>query len=358
MVFKSPGLRYIALLAAGSAALVGCSSSAGTHSGADALAFYRGQTVRWVVPASPGNSLYDNAQIIAPAVAKYLHATVEIVPMPAGDYLVGQDYVAAANPNGLTIGTLNDKTDMVASLPGMHQPSVNFNIEKVKYLGGEGINPVVMVACGGSPFKTFDDVVKTKSTFNSLTFLGSTDLVSRILFAAYNVPAHMVAGYSTQSDAGAGCVRGDGAIDFNAEATSTIVSGIEGHVLKPLLVSAPAVQGQAGYGELKSVPTLAEFVASHPVAPRFKTAVALGLSLYDVNSAANDVFFAPEKTPTTRVDALVQAFKVAMAEKSVQSQLIQAGFSTKYFTPARCKAFIVNVTDHIQSVNQYITYSK
>src|SRR5665213_3433289 len=71
------------------------------------LSYYHGKTVTLVAPDSPGGGFDQWARLLQPALSAYLHASVNVANIPAGNTVAGQDTVAKAAPNGLTVGWLN-----------------------------------------------------------------------------------------------------------------------------------------------------------------------------------------------------------------------------------------------------------
>jgi len=336
--------------------LAGCGNSG--HSSNDATTSgasqYKGETIRWVIDSTPGTSLYDEASILAPHIGAYLHATVDIVPMPAGAGIPGQDYVADASPNGMTIGTLNSGTDLIDPLMGL--PSISFKMQDEAIIGAEGASPVVFIACKGSPFTTFSQALADKKVFNAITFQGATNAGQEILFGGYGAQSHFVSGYASQADAAAGCLRGDGYTDYNALASAGIASGISAGQLHPLLMGGPIPAGSADYSILSKVPTIAQFVAEHPPPAKNKTAVDAISKLW--NGDPNDIYFAPKGTPSSLVAALTAAFKAVMAMPSVQKQELTQGFSTTYISPDSAYKLLAAAVQGLDAGKTLLTYNK
>src|ERR1700754_851222 len=74
----------------------------------EGAAFYKGKTVTYVVATSPGGG-YD---FYGRLVARYMQpalpeSTFVIKNVPGAGHIVGANFIYAAKPDGLTIGTFN-----------------------------------------------------------------------------------------------------------------------------------------------------------------------------------------------------------------------------------------------------------
>src|SRR6476661_2163825 len=74
----------------------------------DGAAFYKGRTVTYVVATAPGGG-YD---FYGRLVARYMQlalpdSTFVIKNVPGAGHIVGANFIYAAKPDGLTIGTFN-----------------------------------------------------------------------------------------------------------------------------------------------------------------------------------------------------------------------------------------------------------
>jgi tripartite-type tricarboxylate transporter receptor subunit TctC len=336
----SPFLLGLAVLA--TATVVGCSSS-GTSSPTSGktaqaaanttpdLAFYQGKTVTWDVPTPPGSAFYSTAVILAPKLGAYLHATVNVVSIPAGATIAGQDQAAAAPADGLTIGDLNlsvDVTDLATKVP-----TVNFDIKSPQYLAGLPINPEVIVSHPGSPYQSWNALVSASSALKSTDYPGSAELLEKSMYGAYNVRASLVSGYSTVPDLVAGFLRGD--TDLAVQQVTGLVPAITAGKAKPLLLTSPIPAGTTGYDQLKSVPSIASYYATNPPKTQAgKQAVQAAESLFG-EAAPNQVFFLPAGTPAGRVTAMTAAFKYALTAPGVRAAFLKATLMPGYFTPAQ-----------------------
>jgi len=88
--------------AADDRALAACGTSGGS---ASAQAFYKGQTVNYIISSRVGSGTDTTARYLAPSLKESLGATVVIQNMDKVGSLEGVNYVAVkAKPDGLTFG--------------------------------------------------------------------------------------------------------------------------------------------------------------------------------------------------------------------------------------------------------------
>ena len=322
------------------ATLAGCSSKAAKSTAATSsaagpvtadTAYYKGKTVNWDVPDPPGTGFYTTATILAPVVGKALGATVNIVSIPAGGTIAGQDQAATASADGLTFGSLNVSTDVANA--ATKQPNINFDITKVPVIAGLPINPEVFVVSPSSPYSTWDALVKAAPTTKSVTVPGSNEVIEKGLYGAWGIKAKMITGYEAVPDEVAGFLRGDAALGANS--TTSFASSIAAGKAKPLLVTAPILPGTSGYDQLKDVPTIAsELKSNPPKTPEAVKAVQAMEALFG-QTAVNQVYFCPVGTSPARVAALTAAFKTATADPAVQAAFIKANLTPGYLSPAQ-----------------------
>lgn len=325
-----------------SLALAACTSRGGSASSADSsssgpdLAFYRGQTITWDVPDPPGTGFYDTAAILAPALGKYLHATVNTVSIPAGATVAGQDQAAVASPNGLTFGTMNISADV--SNAATKQPNVNFDITKEEVIAGLPINPEVFVVQPSSSDKTWSALVSGTASMRSVATAGSNQVLEEGIYGSWGVKAKLVTGYENVPEEVAGFLRGDGSLGANS--VTTFASAISAGKARPLLVTGPVLQGMSGYAQMKSVPDLATLAAQDPPATASGKAGLKAMEALFGATAVNQVYFCPPGTPQSRVEALTIAVKAVLAEASTRKAFIQQNLTPGYLSPAQSRAAI------------------
>ena len=90
--------------------LVRSSSGSGSGtaaSGGGGASYFKGKTITLISPDSPGGSYDSYARLFAPYLGQELGATINVEDVSGAGTLQGSNQMAAAAPNGLTIGMVN-----------------------------------------------------------------------------------------------------------------------------------------------------------------------------------------------------------------------------------------------------------
>lgn len=139
--------------------LAGCKTGGGT---ASAEAFYKGQTVTFILSTRVGSGTDVTGRYLAPYLKDYLGATVVIQNMEKVGSLEGVNYVAVkAKPDGLTFGLVASGAMFPNAL--LNVPGVEYDLSKLVYIAdlGQPVEGVIMVNPAG-PYKTVQDMQAKK----------------------------------------------------------------------------------------------------------------------------------------------------------------------------------------------------
>lgn len=295
-----------------------------------AMAYYRGKTLTLVSPDKPGGGFDQWARLVAPYLASYLHATVNVDNIPAGNTVAGQNFVAHAPTNGLTLGWLNAGPDVENAVLGLS--AVNFVPTAQQFLGATAPGQTALlvaktaacakwsslaaIAKGSSASTPVTEVLQTAGTGTFFTVMADV---------AFGVHYKALTGYASTSDQTQGFVRGDGCLtDMPAAQADSLVKG---GAATAILLSTPLQPNAAIAKDFVGVPTVAE--ESNALASSITTSAQRDAltALNDVDSSTR-VLFAPAGTPAGEVTALSNAFKSAMANSALQRQAIAEGNPT------------------------------
>ena len=155
--------RRVALAAiamAAAATLAACSSPASTTPAADTTEVSTwpesGTNIEWIVPSAAGAGNDILARIVAPVLQEELDANVKVVNIEGGSQVIGLSQLAAANPDGTSIGYTN-----IPSILGRYlDPSKNapFDRESFTPIGSFATNSVVIGVGKDSPYDTVEDL--------------------------------------------------------------------------------------------------------------------------------------------------------------------------------------------------------
>ena len=325
-----------------------CSSGgkSGSASGT-AKSYCAGRTVTFLAPDDPGGNSDVQMRVIAPAVSKILGCTVHVTDAPQGNTVVGQDLVAQAKPDGLTLGYLQVSKDLYNSATG--GKSTNFSPESVEFVASTQGTPNVIIASPSSPYKSFQDMINSSTQVPVLSTGGSGQMTITLLMAAYGKKPKIITGYSSQADVTQGFLRGDGPITNSA--LSGFVSIIKNGKARPILLDTAPPQGDLS-DLLKDVPTYADVIKQDP--PSTSYGDALLKSLMEYRAAPSDWYFMPAGTPQTALDQMSNAFKGALTDPAVQKKLADSGVSG-YVPGSQGLMYVKQMESIVPYMKQYAT---
>jgi tripartite-type tricarboxylate transporter receptor subunit TctC len=356
-----PKLGALVLVTGLVAATAACSSHVGSTKPADAggasaapdLAYYNGKTITYDVPAAPGTSSYISAQILAPVAGAFLHATINLVSVPAGNGIAGQNEVNASRADGLTLGTLNTNTDLQAVIT--QQQGTNFDVTKTTIIAGELRSPSLIVSAPSSPFKTLEDAINSPTQFTVIDDSGGSDEQLRVIFGAYQAKAHILSGYADAGSVVQGFLRGDGPV--TQQSLADLQGALEGGKATPLVLNAPITSTTTDYKLLQTTPAIGDFVKAHqpPTANGQKAMDALVAQF--TNDSPNQVVFAAPGTPSAYAGALQQAFQHALTDPTVQQKFTAAGLTPGFVSPADTLTHMTDVINGAPAIRTYLKYS-
>lgn len=307
------GASVCLVAACSSSTTAGASSAGGSASGSGGGAnYFKGKTITLISPDKPGGSYDSYARLFAPYVGEELGATINVENIAGAGTVEGTNQMAAAAPNGLTIGMVNVGGD-IASLVEK-QPGQTFNMRKLDWLGQPAQVPNTLIAQPGSSLTSFSALLRAKSPVAVLDIRnGIGDMLNRVIYGAFSIPHNVDTGFESTASLKQGFIAKDGQTVF--EAMSTLYPLIAGNEAKPLLVTGP-VTLPSYQKVLGGVPTLSSELSAVPLSASRKAAVQEALSL----SNLSDDFAAPAGLPASELTALRQAFSEAASLPALKAQ--------------------------------------
>jgi tripartite-type tricarboxylate transporter receptor subunit TctC len=323
--------------------------SATTSSGPD-LSYFNGKTITLIAPDNPGGSFDQWGRLVAPAMGKYLHATVNVENIPPGNTVVGQNTLASSQPNGLTIGWLNAIEDVSFKITA-GSSGLNFNPVDEDMIAAPGQNITVWVTDPSSKYSSWKSIVNSKSPVDTLDVTsGTADLYLRAIYGAYGVNAKIITGYESSKLLAAGFLRHDAPV---AEEEFTVFAdAISSHEARPVLITNAVSKSDPGTKSLLKVPSIAQMAQEFPPkTAREKAALAELVSL--VNLPGN-ILAAPKGTPAGELAALQAAAKYALTSKSVMQQAATEGLTPGYFSGTACLQGYQAALKHIDLLKPYM----
>jgi tripartite-type tricarboxylate transporter receptor subunit TctC len=321
-------IAAVAVAAASATLLAACSSSGSGGSSATGSgggsSYFKGKTITLISPDAPGGSYDFYARLFAPYVGQELGATINVEDVNGAGTLQGSNQMAAAAPNGLTIGMVNVGGD-IASLVEK-QPGQNFDMTKLSWIGQPAQVPNAIVTQPGSSVSSFAGLLHPSGQVSALDITnGIGDMLIRVLYGAFGVPYKIDTGFENTAALKQGFLAKDGQTIL--EAMSTLYPLISGNEAKPLLVVGP-VSLSSYQKVLTGVPTLQAAISSAHLSGSKGAAVTEALAL----SNLSDDFAAPAGLPASELSTLRQAFSEAASSPALKAQAVKESLPLSFIS--------------------------
>lgn len=302
------------------------------------LAYYKGKTITYVAPTTAGTGTDISARAISKEMGQFLGATINVEDISVGGSVVGQDDIAAAAPNGLTIGFISLQTDFDNQIS--NTPNVNFNLKQLAYIGGYPKGGSFGVTQSSSPFTSFAALRTASQTTPAKLVLAPDPDLAAMEYSALGVKFTPLTGYSSSSLQTTGFLRGDG--NLTELALSAIGPEIVAGTVRPLVYNSPlkvVPPETADYSLLKSVPTAVALLKKYPP----KTDIAKQAAKYwqDLSDVPDSTTAAPSSTPTDLVEALAAAYKFAVHTTYFKTAQVSRGSLYGFIKPSTLKSQFV-----------------
>lgn len=317
------------------------------------LAYYRGKTITYIAPTGAGSTYDIGSRAIVKEMSAYLHATINVVNIPSGGTITGQDSLMASPKNGLTIGFLNTGSDyysIVTSSPGL-----NFNVARATLLGGE---PPATTTClatqSTSPYPSFGALWSSR-TSTPLKVLVTPDAANTeviLFFKALGINFQPIS-YSSSNTEVTGFLRGDAYLASSGvpQLLGQITSGAA-HCLVMFTALTKLLRTTPYYSIVRSVPTIPQVLQKY----KPKTAIEKEAAKYllDVTELPTYAMAAPSGTPSYLVDALQAAARFALTSAYCKTQIKAIGNSPGYETPRAQKTAYVSALNVASQIEAFL----
>jgi tripartite-type tricarboxylate transporter receptor subunit TctC len=158
--------------------------------------FYRGRTLTYVVATKPGGNYDTYGRLIARYMQKHLGADKVVVRnIPGAGHIVGANFIHAAKPDGLTIGTFN--TGLIYAQV-LRRKGVKFDLRRMGWIGKASTESRVVVVKKGSVPATIDALrPKGEAAKVAVSGIGSAAYNDMALLrAALRLNVRLVPGFS------------------------------------------------------------------------------------------------------------------------------------------------------------------
>ncbi len=272
---------------------------------ATAADFYKGKTIKIIVPGKQGGGTDLSARIVIPYLEQFTGATVvqENRPEGAGNPAVTYMY-NQAKPDGLTLGIQDTGSLFRNAMAGA--AGAEYEIDKFNYIGIWNIEPHLMVVKADGPYNSVEDLRGVKELkFGSTTPGGGYTLSCAFVIEFLDLDAKIVCGLKGTEGIAMSLAKGEA--DVGPGVLASTIKFMEQGYTKPILMLTyernPA---------LPEVPTLPEVV---DLSKEQK-------AVFDVFllAALGKMMFAPPGTPQDRVEFLRGGLDDIVSRKDFQEQ--------------------------------------
>jgi tripartite-type tricarboxylate transporter receptor subunit TctC len=211
--------------------------------------FYKGKTIKLIVPYDPGGGYDDTARLIIPYLEKYTGARVDIYNLPGAGGLRGANELFNSPRNGLTIGILNGAALITNQLAGVE--GAIFRIEEFDFLGRTVADTRVLMVSRQSGFNSFEDIMQSAEPVRiGSSGLGASAYVDAVISReAFKLNLDIIHGFDSSSVIRHAMLRGD--IDGTWGSWGSARDGVNSNLEKVVLQS-----GKKRAKDLADVPTV------------------------------------------------------------------------------------------------------
>lgn len=314
------------------------------------LSFYRGKTLTFVT-GSVGGGTDLTARALAPLVSQYLHATMNVENEGQANGVPGQDALAAANSDGLTVGYVN--LGSIASEELTDTPGFNFNPGRLSWIAGQIGSPAVLVASPRTPFTSFASIKNSATPVQVAAEVPSTGTTQlEVLTGLLGIHIQLVTGYSTTSAVEQGFARGDtpAANLSYANAESLMASGMATPVATSVMPPPGTPDRQYALKAYTYTQLIKTYGPKHPSAAQQK-------AIKDLETYATVGFpiVTQARVADYKLEALRAAVKWALAQPSYRTASLAAGINPSYLAPVSAKAAFNQMMANGKDMAKYIT---
>jgi len=277
-----------------------------TSTTATSAEFYKGKTLKLIVPFPPGGGWDTYARVAAKHITKYVPGRPSIIVqnVPGAGGLVGVNFLYnRVKPDGLTIGMFQTT---LAFLQLAGDTAVKFDVRKANWLGAFSNRVSVCVVRTDSPFKTVQDLIGSKEPMYSgaVSRGGGTFMEPMLMNKILGTNIKVVSGYPGTSAIRLALRRGEvqGLCGWGwSSVKSTGKDLLENGTIRILLQVAHRREPDIS----KDVPLITEMTP--------KDMMPL-LNVYLIPRGVGWNMMLPPKVPQDRVKILQQAFDKTMKD--------------------------------------------
>ena len=276
-----------------------------------------GQTIKIVVPFTPGTGMDTIARAVSPKLSERLGQPVIVQNTPGASGNIGADNVAKATPDGYTV-LMGANTMLIAS---QLYKNVPFNpVNDFSAVSMAAYGTLMLVSNPKTGIKSMQELVSVAKAKPGFLSYGSPGI---------GTPHHMAMElFKTQAQIFM--------LHVPYKGTAGYVQDLLGGELQVGFLPVHVAQGFVATGKLNALAVGS--AKRHPVAPTVATIDELGLKGVNVDMWYG--FFVPGKTPAPVVTRLNTEIAAIMNLPDVRSILSKAGLDAASSTPAELRTIV------------------
>jgi tripartite-type tricarboxylate transporter receptor subunit TctC len=174
----------------------------------DAAAYYKGKTVKFIVPTPPGGGFDAYARMIAPLVEKETGATVVVQNTPGAGGLIAANAMYAASGDALMMGIVNGNAAAMAQI--VDDPAARLDMAKFSFLGLITTSPWVWLASPKSKMQKLEDFQKAaKIIWSGSGQMGGLSDGAAVTCEALKLKCQIIRGYQGSAQGALALARGE-----------------------------------------------------------------------------------------------------------------------------------------------------
>ena len=171
--------------------------------------FWRGRTISLVVGSSPGGGYDTMARAVSRHLGKHVPGKPQVVVrnMPGAGSIAATSFIAKLAPrDGLTIGLVQNNAPFE---PLVGTKEADYDPTRITWLGAPSVEVGLLIAWGGSKFRTLDDARRMEMTIGSSGANGTPAFFARLLASVFDLKLKIIPGYPGQNEAWIAMERGE-----------------------------------------------------------------------------------------------------------------------------------------------------
>ena len=309
-----------------------------------AAPYYQGKVITAIVGFTPGGGYDRMTRIVAKYLPKYIPGTPAIVVQNmggAGSIIAANYLYNIAKPDGLTFGTFNRALPFA---PIVKPEGMKFDITKFAWIGSTAVEPTVFSIRSDMPYKTIQDLLKSKQMIAmGCSGIGTLDyqfsLLSKELLG---LNLNMII-YPSSAECMLAIEKKEA--DGRAGSYSALMPFIERGLVRPLM------RGRVSDKGIEQLPINEDLTTDKKVKSM--------MAMYSSADLIGRPYVAPPRTPADRLGILRSAFAKVAKDPDLMAEAKKAMMAVQYVPAEEILRVINNVLSQPEDVKkEFVKYVK